>query len=336
MLIPDCGNDNQGDFMKSILGACLGAALLFAAQARADDYPARTIRMIIPAAPGGAVDTIGRVIAEKLSQSLGKQVVPDNRAGAGTMLASQELATSAPDGYTILMVTSSHAINAAVRKAGRYDPVKDFAAVSLVASVPDLLVVNATSPIRSVSQLVDAAHKEPGKYTYGSAGPGSYSQMDAELFKSMTGSELLHVPYKGGVPAITALLGNEINMMFLSAPGLVGHVKAGKLRALAITSNERSSMLPEVPTLNEAGVKGFYAASWYGVLVPAKTPPAVIAVLNRRVNEALKLPDVKARLNAVGVDTTGSTPQYFGTYLADEITRWQKVVEKSPQLRTND
>ena len=322
--------------MKSILSACLGAALLFSAQAQADDYPTRSIRMLIPAAPAGAVDAIGRVLAEKLSTSLGKQVVPDNRAGAGTMLASQELANATPDGYTILVVTSSHAINAAVRKGAKYDPVKDFAAVSLIATVPDLLVVNATSPFHSVADLIAAARKEPGKFTYGSAGPGSYSQMDAELFKSLTGTDLLHVPYKGGVPAVTALLGNEIHAMFLSAPGLLGYVKAGKLRALAITTDKRSPMLPGVPTLSEAGVKIFYAASWYGVLVPAKTPPDVIATLNRHVNEALKLPDTKTRLSALGVDTVGSTPQYFSSYLQDEITRWQKVVENSPQLRLAD
>jgi tripartite-type tricarboxylate transporter receptor subunit TctC len=160
--------------------------------------------------------------------------------------------------------------------------------------------------------------------------------MDAELFKSMTGTDMLHVPYKGGVPAVTALLGNEIDSMFLSAPGLVANVKAGKLRALGISSKERSSLLPDVPTLNEAGVPGFYAASWYGVLVPAKTPASVIAKLNQQINEVLKQPDVKSRLSALGVDVSGSTPEYFETYMKDEIARWQKVVEKSPQLRLND
>ena len=315
----------------------LAAALLLAGHAAAaDNYPAKPIRMFIPAAPGGGVDTVGRLLATKLSTSLGKPVVPENRPGAGTMLASEVLATSPADGYTILVITSSHAINAAVRTSMRYDPVKDFSFVSLAASAPDLLVVNAESPIRSVAQLVAAAKKEPGKITFGSAGPGSGSQMDAELLKSMANIDMLHVPYRGGMPAVTALLANETNLMFLSAVGLVPQIKAGKLRPLAVTSSRRTAMFPDVPTMAEAGLPGYDAAIWYGVVVPAQTPPAVVALLNRRVNEALKDPDVREKLAAAGVDTVGTTPEAFAQLVRNDIERWKKVVEKAPELRVKE
>jgi tripartite-type tricarboxylate transporter receptor subunit TctC len=322
--------------MRALALAMIAAALCLAGQAGAEDYPAHSVRMLIPAAPGGAVDVIGRVLADKMSATLGKPVVPENRAGAGTMVGSEALVNSPADGYTILVMTSSHAINAAVQKTIRFDPLNSFAPVSLVATVPDLLVVNAASPIHSLADLIQAAKKEPGKITYGSAGAGSYSQMDAELLKTMAGIDMLHVPYKGGVPSVAALLGNEIQCMFLSAPGLVPHVKAGKLRALAVTSKQRSPLLPDVPTMAEAGLPDYSATSWYGVVLPAKTPPAIIATLNKHINEALKMPDVRAKLAAVGVETVGTTPDYFGGYLRDDIARWRKLVEKNPKLRIQD
>ena len=315
----------------------LVAALLLAGHAAAaDGYPAKPIRMFIPAAPGGGVDTVGRVLATKLSVSLGKPVIPENRPGAGTMLASEQLANSPADGYTILAITSSHAVNAAVRTSMRYDPVKDFGFVSLAASAPDLLVVNAESPIHSVSELIAAAKKNPGKITFGSAGPGSGSQMDAELLKSMAGIDMLHVPYRGGMPAMTALLANETNLMFLSAVGLAPQIKAGKLRALAVTSTKRTALFPEVPTMAEAGLPGYDAAIWYGVVVPARTPPAIVALLNKHINEALHDPDVREKLSAAGLDAVGTTPEAFTRLVRDDIVRWKKVVEKAPELRVNE
>jgi len=301
----------------------------------ADEYPTRPIRIIIPAAPGGGVDTVGRVIATRLSQTLGKSVITDDKQGAGTMLASQELASAAPDGYTLLAITSSHAVNAAVRKL-KYDPVNDFAMITLVGSAPDILVVNASSPINNLTELIAAAKKDPGKMTFGSAGQGSGSHMDAELLKSMTGIDILHVPYRGGMPAVTALLGNETNMMFLSAVGLQAHIKAGKLRPIAVTGKERTSMFPDVPTMAEAGLPAYSAAVWYGIVAPAKTPPSIISTLYKAINDAQKTPDVRDKLLAAGIDPVGSSPQAFTSYVKEDILRWQKVVDKAPQLRIAD
>ena len=320
--------------MKFVRMACAAAALLLASQAfAADTYPSHSIRMIIPAAPGGAVDGIARVLALKLSTSLGKPVVPENRPGAGTLLASQMLADAPADGYTILICTSSHAVNAAVRKSTPYDSLNSFVDVSLVASVPDMLVVNASSPYHSVADIIAAAKKEPGKLTFGSAGQGSGSELDAELFKSLSDINLLHVPYRGGTPAVTGLMGNETQMMFLSLPALVPQVKAGRLRAIAVTTPVRSPLFPQTPTMAEAGVAGYSTASWYGVLVPAKTSPEIVKLLNQKINEALKMPDVREKLAAIGVDAVGTTTEYFTDYMKKDIARWQQVVAKSPQLR---
>ncbi len=323
--------------MNKLIAAINLSVLMIASMgfAMAEDYPARSIRIIIPAAPGGGVDLVGRVLATRLSQTLGKSVIPDNKPGAGTMLGSQELASAAPDGYTLLAITSSHAVNAAVRKL-KYDPIKDFAMISLVGSAPDMLVVNSSSPINNLNDLIAAAKKDPGKMTFGSAGQGSGSHMDAELLKNMTGIDVLHVPYRGGMPAVTALLGNETNMMFLSAVGLQAHIKAGKLRPIAVTGKERTAMFPDVPTMSEAGLPTYSAAVWYGIVAPAKTPPEIIATLNKAINDSLKMPEVRDKLIAAGIDPIGTTPQAFTAYVKEDIARWQKVVDKSPQLRVTD
>lgn len=323
--------------MNKLIAAINLSVLMIASMgfAMAEDYPARSIRIIIPAAPGGGVDLVGRVLATRLSQTLGKSVIPDNKPGAGTMLGSQELASAAPDGYTLLAITSSHAVNAAVRKL-KYDPIKDFAMISLVGSAPDMLVVNSSSLINNLNDLIAAAKKDPGKMTFGSAGQGSGSHMDAELLKNMTGIDVLHVPYRGGMPAVTALLGNETNMMFLSAVGLQAHIKAGKLRPIAVTGKERTAMFPDVPTMSEAGLPTYSAAVWYGIVAPAKTPPEIIATLNKAINDSLKMPEVRDKLIAAGIDPIGTTPQAFTAYVKEDIARWQKVVDKSPQLRVTD
>lgn len=323
--------------MNKLIAAINLSVLMIASMgfAMAEDYPARSIRIIIPAAPGGGVDLVGRVLATRLSQTLGKSVIPDNKPGAGTMLGSQELASAAPDGYTLLAITSSHAVNAAVRKL-KYDPIKDFAMISLVGSAPDMLVINSSSPINNLNDLIAAAKKDPGKMTFGSAGQGSGSHMDAELLKNMTGIDVLHVPYRGGMPAVTALLGNETNMMFLSAVGLQAHIKAGKLRPIAVTGKERTAMFPDVPTMSEAGLPTYSAAVWYGIVAPAKTPPEIIATLNKAINDSLKMPEVRDKLIAAGIDPIGTTPQAFTAYVKEDIARWQKVVDKSPQLRVTD
>lgn len=320
-------------FLKCLVIACaMGAAGGVAAQ----DYPSKSIRLLIPAAPGGGVDSIARLLATKLSTSLGKPVVPENRAGAGTLLASEMLAASPPDGYTALMVTSSHTVNAALRKTLRFDPIGDFSAVSLAGSSPDLLVVNASSPYRTVADLVAAAKKDPGKVTFGSSGPGSLSHLEGEMLKAAAGADLLHIPYRGGVPAVTALMGNEIHSLFLGVVALAPQIKAGKLRPIAVTSRERSPMFPQVPTMIESGFQGYETGIWYGVLLPAKTPPAVVATLHKHVNDALKQPEVREKLIGAGIEPLGSTPAQFTQLMKDDVARWQKVVEKAPHLKLDE
>lgn len=292
--------------------------------------------MLIPAAPGGGVDTVGRILAIKLSASLGQQVVPENKAGAGTMLASEMLAQSPPDGYTILMATSSHTVNAAVRTHLRYDPIADFAPVALVGSTPDLLVVNPKSPYHTLGELVAAAKKNPKKITYGSSGPGTVSQLEGEQLKFLGGIDLLHVPYKGGIPAVTALIGGEIDSLFLGVVGLGPQVKAGKLRAIAYTGTKRSPLFPDVPTMAESGFPGWDTGIWYGAVVPAKTPPEIVALLNKHIVEALKSPDVRQKLAAIGIDPIGSTPAQFSTVMKNDIARWKKLVERDPKLKSDD
>lgn len=314
----------------------LALACLAAGAAHADDYPTKPIRMFIPAAPGGGVDSAGRILATYLTAKLGKSVVPENRAGAGTMLASDALAKAPADGYTILLVTTSHTVNAAVRTNLPYDPVKDFAAVSEVGYTPDVLVVNGASPIKSVADLVAAAKKTPGKLTFGSSGPGTLSQLEPEVLKDDAGIDLLHVPYRGGVPAVTAVISKEVDMLFLGVVAVAPHVNSGKLRAIATTGKERIAMMPNVPTMAEQGFRDWDTGIWYGVVVPAGTPPTVIATLNKAINEALKDGDVRHKLATVGIEPKASTPEQFSKTMTDDIARWKKIVDKLPQLKSND
>ncbi|MFC4274854.1 Bug family tripartite tricarboxylate transporter substrate binding protein [Achromobacter aloeverae] len=322
--------------MKLFRPLFLAMACLAAGSAVAQDYPAKPIRMFIPAAPGGGVDSAGRILATYLTAKLGKPVVPENRAGAGTMLASDSLAKAAPDGYTILLVTTSHTVNAAVRKSLPYDPIGDFAAVSEVGYTPDLLVVNAESSIKSVADLVAAAKKAPGKLTFGSSGPGTLSQLEPELFKNEAGIDILHVPYRGGIPAVTAVMSKEVDMLFLGVVAIAPQVTAGKLRAIASTGKSRVAMFPNVPTMAESGFPDWDTGIWYGVVVPAGTPPAVIATLNKNINEALKDPDVRSKLATVGIEPRGTTPEQFSTLMKNDIDRWQKLVQKLPQLKEKE
>lgn len=301
--------------------------------ALADSYPSHPIRIIIPSAPGGASDLLGRLLAKTLSTQLNASFVPENVAGAGTLIASEQLAHSKPDGYTLLLVTSSHAINAAIKKTLPYDPVKDFAAVSLVATLPDLLLVNPSLPVHSVRELIALARKEPGKIAFGSAGLGSGTHLDAELFRSMAGIDLLHVPYKGGTPSVTALVGGQVQMMFSNPVSSLPLVKAGKLRPLAISSTSRSPLFPDVPPIAEAGVPGYEAQTWYGVLAPKGTPPAIIDTLNRAVGQVLAMPEVRQQIEAVGGEARASTPRDFEKLLTDDIERWRKLVASTPSLQ---
>jgi tripartite-type tricarboxylate transporter receptor subunit TctC len=311
-----------------LLLACLGSSL-----AVAQGYPIKSIRMIIPAAPGGGVDSAGRILAQYLSEKMGQSVVTENVAGAGTMLGSETLARSQPDGYTILMATSSHIVNAAVRRTMRYDAIGDFAAVSLVGSTPDLLVVNADSSIKSVADLIAAAKKDPGKLTYGSSGLGTLSQLEPELLKDETGIDILGVPYRGGVPAVMAVIGKEVDSLFLGVVALAPHIEAGKLRPLAVTSPARLPRFPDVPTMAESGFPNWSTDTWYGVLVPAGTPSDIVATLNKHINDALKLPEIRQKLAAAGIGPEASTPDQFSSIMKNDLGRWKKVIEKLPELK---
>lgn len=292
----------------------------------AQSYPVRPIRMIIPAAPGGGVDTIGRALAQKLTDALGQPVVPDNRPGAGTMIGSELTAKAPPDGYTLLMMTNSHAINASLRKKLNYDPLKDFSEVSLLAISPYLVVVHPSVPAKSVRELIELARKRPGEIYFASAGTASATHLAGELFATMAKVKLTHVPYKGGMPGVTDLVGGHVQLMFTNLISVLGLTKQNRLRALAITSTKRSPLLPELPTVSEAGVAGYVAGSWYGSLLPAGTPSQIVATLNREMVTAIKSRDVRDRLVSEGAEVVGSTPEQFGVYLRKDIEQWRKLV----------
>lgn len=295
-------------------------------QGIAQSYPVKPIRMIIPAAPGGGVDTIGRALGQKLFESLGQPVVADNRAGAGTMIGSELTAKAPPDGYTFLMVTNSHAINASVQKNLKYDPVKDFSEVSLLAISPYLLIVHPSVPAKSVRELVALARKRPGELLFASAGAASATHLAGELFKSMAKINITHVPYKGGTPAVIDLTGGHVQMMFNNLISVMALAKSGRLRALAVTSAKRLPLLPDLPTVAEAGLPGYEAASWYGALLPAGTSAQIVAILNRELVKAIKTPDVRDRLVSEGAEVIGSTPEEFAQYMRNDIERWRKLV----------
>ena len=303
------------------------AVLTMAGPAGAQDYPTKPIRLVVPFAAGGATDVLARLVGERLTASLGQQVVVDNRPGAGGNIGSDIVARAEPDGYTILMgAVGTHAINPSLYPKMPYDPVKDFAPVTLVASVPNVLVVNPEVPANSVQELIDLAKAKPGELNFASSGNGTSIHLSGELFKAMTGTDIVHVPYKGSGPAVTDLLGGQVQMMFDNMPSSLPHVKAGKLRALGVTSAARSPALPEVPTIAEAGVPDYDATSWFGIQAPAGTPEPVVARLQGAIVQALGEPEMRQRMADLGAEPVGDTPAEFGRFIAAEIAKWAKVV----------
>jgi len=311
--------------------AFLAAALaLFAGGASAQAWPSKPIRIVVPFTPGGSTDILGRAIGQKLAESLGQQVIVENRPGAGGSIGAEAVARAAPDGYTLLMGhIGTLAVNPTLYPKLGYDPVKSFVPVAWVARVTNVLVVNPAVLARTVQELVKLAHDQPGRLRYGSGGNGSAAHLATEYFKLRTQTDIVHVPYKGTGPAVTDLLGGQIELMMTGAPAVMSHVKAGKMRALAISSVQRIESLPELPTIAEAGVLGFEAIQWYGVVAPAGTPEPVIARLNAEVNRALATPELKARLVAEGAEAAPATPQAFGAFIAAEIERWRPVIQKA-------
>lgn len=315
-------------FLKTFAAAAMFA--VSAGSALANDYPTKPIRLVVPFAAAGTTDFLARAIAQKLGSNLGTSVVVDNRPGAGGNIGSDIVAKSEPDGYTLLLGTvGTHAINASLYKKMPYDTVKDFAPVTLVASVPNMVVVHPSVPAKSIKELIALAKAKPGSLSFGSSGSGSSIHLSGELFKSMAGVDMLHVPYKGSGPAVSDLIGGQINMMFDNMPSSLPHVKAGRLRAIAVTSAKRSPAMPDLPTVAESGVPGYESVAWFGVLAPAGTPPALVKKLNAEIVKVLKSPDVAQRLASQGAEPVYNTPEEFSALIKTEMVKWAKVIKAS-------
>jgi len=298
--------------------------------AQAQTYPNKPIRLVCPFPPGGAVDIASRSVAQALSQQLGQPVTVDNRPGAGGNIGAEIVAKAAPDGYTLLMATSNIlAINPALYSKVPFDSLKDFAPISIVVSLNNVLVLNPGVPYKSVQEVIAAAKAQPGKLTYASSGNGTSIHLSGELFKSMAGVDMLHIPYKGSAPAVTDLLAGQVNMMFDNIPSSLPHIKAGKLRALAVTGSKRAHSLPELPTIAEAGIPGYESYVWFGVVAPVGTPPEIVKRLNAELAKAAATPEFRDRLTGQGYDVLSTTPEQMTASIRSEMDKWAKVVKAS-------
>ncbi len=290
-------------------------------------YPAKPIRLIVPSSPGGGTDITGRIVAQKLTELLNQQVVVDNRAGAGTRIGNEIVAKSPPDGYTLLMGLSTLAIIPAVYKKVGYDALRDFAPISQVVSVPNVLVVHPSLPARSVKELIALAKSRPRDLVAGSAGSGTSPHLSLELFKSLAGIEMVHVPYKGSGPGLVALLSGEVAVFFPSLASATPHIKAHRVRPLGVTTATRAASLPDVPSIAEAGLPGYEATQWFGVLAPGGTPQAIVDRLHQAIVAALKSPDVVKQFSAQGAQVVASSPEEFAAYIRTETQKWAEVVK---------
>ena len=316
--------------MKNILQLSLSIlALIFAATASAQSFPTKPLKIIVPFPAGGTVDFFARVISTKLSEALGQSVLVENRAGAGGNIAAEAVAKAAPDGYTLLMGSEIIAINTSLYSKIGYDPVKDLAPITLVGTVPNILIVHPGLPVNSVNDLIALAKKTPGKISFASTGQGTSTHLSSELFKLMANVDMLHVPYKGGPPAIADLISGQVNMMFINMPTGITHVRSGKAKIIAVSSIKRVSQLPDVPTVDQAGVKGFETSAWSGLYAPAGTPADIINRLNVEVVKILKQPSVREQLMAQGAEPVGDTPEEFSRFTLAEISKWAKIIKIS-------
>src|SRR6266849_4680937 len=306
------------------------AAILLTAAAFAQSYPSKPIRLIVPFAAGGGNDSVARLVGKSLSDSLGQQMVIDNRLGAGGVLGAELAAKSGPDGYTLFLGgVGSHAINPNLHERLPYDPVRDFAPVILLASAPLILVLHPSVPADSIREFIALARAKPGQLDYASNGNGSSSHLAAVMFEAMAGVAMVHVPYKGLSPALTDLLSGRVQLMFSSVVAILPHIKAGKLRSLAVTGSKRLSSMPELPTVAESGLIGYEASSWYGVLAPAGTPRAIVARLNAELVKALEQPEVRTSLLAEGAEPIGGTPEQFAAHIRSEKERLGKLIREA-------
>ena len=314
----------RGVKVKSVFAVL---ALCGCSSAFAQSYPTKPIRMIVAYPPGGGTDIVGRMMAQKMSEDFAQTVVIDNRGGAAGSIGSEIAAKSVPDGYTILMGNvAPNAINVSLYAKLGYDPVRDFEPVSLVASTPNILVVHPTLAVKTVSDLIALAKAKPGTLNYPSAGLGSSSHLAGELLDSIAGVRMVHIPYKGGGPALTDLLGGQMQLMFATMPAAMPHVRSGKLRAVAVTSAKRSQAMPELPTIGET-LKGYEASTWYGVLAPARTPRPIVTKLHGEIVKILGVAETRDKLLLQGFEPVGGTPAEFGAYIKSEIEKWGKVVK---------
>jgi tripartite-type tricarboxylate transporter receptor subunit TctC len=316
--------------MESLLRRLITAAALLlglAATAGADDYPNRPVRLIIPFPPGGSNDVVGRLVAKQLGEQLGQQVVVDNRAGAGGVIGTEVAAGAPADGYTLLIISIAHAVNPALHTLP-YDPIASFTPISVLASGPNVLVVNPELNVKSVRDLLALAKEKPGELNYASAGVGSFQHLGGELFKLMAGVNIVHVPYKGGGPAMQDVIGGTVKIMFSSLIQTTPFIKSGQLRPLGVGGARRSPVLPDVPTVAEAGVPGYVAENWWGIVAPAGTPAPIVETLYKAVQAALKSPELQAEFTNEGAATVEMSTAEFGDYMKSEIAKWTRVVKE--------
>ena len=300
-----------------------------AAGACAQDYPNKPVRIVVPFAPGGGTDLSARIVAQKLTESLGANFVVDNRPGAAGIVGTEAVAKSKPDGYALLVVSSSHAMNPAMYSKLPYDTARDFVPVSLLLSGPTLVVAHPSLPAKNARELIALAKAKPGVLTFASAGHGTPPHMAGELFKSLAKIDILHIPYKGNGPAYTDLMAGQVSLMFPNIATSLPYVKTGRMRSIGVGSKQRSQIAPDIPTVHESGLPGYEMGSWFGLLAPAGTPAAVITRLQQEIAKIFKMPDVREKLFAQGVEPVGSTPQEFASFLQNETTVWAKVIRSS-------
>jgi len=316
---------------SSILARSLTVLALVcgASTALAQTYPSKPIRLVVGFTPGGGVDINARLLAPKLAEDFGQQVIVENRPGAGTNIANELVARAAPDGYTLLINTAAVAINMSLYKKVGYDALRDFAPLSLFSMSPNILVVHVSVPAKNVKELIALARSRPGELNFSSAGAGTTQHLAGELFNLRAGTKMVHVPYRGSAPSLTALISGEVELTYANIPAISAHVKAGRLRPLANLGPKRSDQLPAVPTMSEAGIKGVEVVVWYGVLAPAATPRDIVAKLADAIARAARAPDTSQRLLDLGAEPVGNTPEEFGKLLREEVARWAEVVKVS-------
>jgi tripartite-type tricarboxylate transporter receptor subunit TctC len=291
------------------------------------DYPTKPIRVVVPQPPGASTDLTARLVAQKLAEALGQPVVVDNRPGAGSIIGTELVAKAAPDGYTLLVVASSITINPSLHPNLSFDPLRDLTPITQLSAFPNMLTVHPALPVKTVADLIALAKAQPGRLNYGSSGTGTGTHLSAELFKYMTGVKMVHIPFKGGSQAVTALIGGQVQLNFATIPSVLPHVRSGKLRAVAVTTAKRSPAVPDVPTIAESGVPGYDHGPWNGLLAPAKTPAAIVARLNMEAAKAMHTAELKTVLNTDGAEPVGNSAQAFGAILREETAKWAKVIK---------